>query len=330
MFEIIHPDYFNNLMVQRPHHLLREFAKQGYVSIIHNIREKHKGVTEKEKNYFIYKGIFPPPNKQGKRILWMSYPPLYKNIGRYNGDLLVFDCLDYPGNQFTHWKRGLKQLREMADIIFVTSEKLLEFNKDYREKTYICRNGADFEHFSKAADTSLEIPQDTKNIKKPIVGYIGAVADWIDWRLIRYLAAKNEFSLVFIGPLFRIPRIPVMKNNVFFLGEKQYECLPNYLQLFDVCIIPFRKNSLTGACNPVKMYEYLSAGKPVVATDLDECRVDVVDTCKTYEDFYRCIARYINNAGQTNDIRKRMLFANENSWETRVKFIRSVVEPRLK
>lgn len=328
MIDIIYPNYFQNLMVQRPHQLLKQFGKNGYNAVLYNINEKSHNIIQAGENYSIYNGVFPTFPKNDKRILWISYPPLYKEIGRYHEDFLVYDCIDYPGERFAHWGRGVKELREKADVIFVTSNSLYNYNKDYLNKTFVCKNGVDFELFAEANSRNLIQPKDLINIKKPIVGYIGAVADWIDWRLIHYLAETGRFSLVFVGPLFGLKQIPIVSKNVHFLGRKDYSVMADYLSCFDVCMIPFRKSKLTDACNPIKMYEYLSMGKPVVTTDLEECRMNMIKYSKSYQKFYRNILDCLGPQNK-EEIQSRISFAKENSWENRVNDIRTIIEPLL-
>ncbi len=328
MVDIIYLNYFQNLMVQRPHQLLKQFGKNGYNAILYNMNEKSHRMIEAGENYTVYNGVFPAFSKKNKRILWISYPPLYKQIGRYQEDLLVFDCIDYPGDQFAHWKRGVTELRKKSDVIFVTSNSLYDFNKEFKNKTFLCKNGVDFDLFAQANDGSLTAPKDMMYIKKPIVGYIGAVAAWIDWRLIHYLAASNRFSIVFIGPLLGLKQIPIDSKNVHFLGRKDYNVLADYLSCFDVCMIPFRKSKMTEACNPIKMYEYLSMGKPVVTTDIEECRINLVKYSKLYGEFYKNILDSLGPQSK-EEIDLRINFAKENSWENRVKDIRTIIEPFL-
>jgi glycosyltransferase involved in cell wall biosynthesis len=326
--EIICPNCFQNLMVQRPHQLLRQFARNGYKAVLHNINEKERRIMSPAENYLVYDGISFDLPKSGKRILWISYPPLYKKIGTYNEDFLVYDCIDYPGERFAHWSTGVTELQKRADAIFVTSSVLYNFNREYCDKTFLCSNGADFDFFAKAADNQPARPNDMAGIKKPIVGYIGAVADWIDWQLIEFIAAAGKFAIVFVGPLFGLNRIPVVSEHIYFLGRKDYDALPSYLSCFDVCLIPFKKNKLTSACSPVKMYEYLSMGKPVVTTDLEECRIDVVKCSRSYQEFYKNIVDSLG--AQSHDaVQSRMSFAKKNSWENKVACIRSAIEPML-
>lgn len=317
-------------MIQRPHQILKEFANQGYKSILYNVNSTNREIIEVKQNLYIYNKIRPPAGNGGKKIIWISYPPLYKQIAPWvDKDLVVFDCIDYPEDQFKHWSRGIDQLRQKSDFIFVTSQSLYEFNNEYKDKTYICKNGADFNHFARAKTVYCDKPDDMKNIKGPIVGYFGAIAEWIDWKLLTFLAEKNKFSIVLLGPLFKLSRLPINHEKIFYLGEKNYEDLPRYLQNFDACIIPFLENRLTSACNPIKMYEYLSAGKPVITTNLQECKVETVKSAKDYHEFYLNLMDCLNE-NYSEDIEKRILFAQDNSWESRVRYIRSVIEPELR
>ncbi len=328
MFEIIYPNYFKNLMIQRPQQLLKEFGKQGYKAVLYNKNNDKSGIVEAGENFYIYNKVFPLSCSKNKRVLWISYPPMYREIGRYDEDFVVFDFVDYPADYFSYWQRGVISLMKKSDIIFVTSDLLYNYCKGYKDKTYICGNGADISHFSRSKILTLDEPDNLKDIRGPIVGYIGAVAPWIDWKLIKYIALRNKFSIVFIGPLLKLNAYPLRMNNVYFLGQKKYEELPRYLNRFNVCIIPFKKNRLTKACNPVKMYEYLSGGKPVVTTDISECRNDIVKSSDSYEDFFNSIISYIEY-DCNEEIEKRVQFAEENSWINKVKYIKSIIETKL-
>ena len=107
---------------------------------------------------------------------------------------------------------------------------------------------------------------------KPIVGYYGAIADWFDLNLVTSLAeSRPQYYFVLIGQVHGIDISKLASlPNVNMLGEKNYREIPLYLSHFDVCLIPFVLNKLTKGVDPVKMYEYFSQGKPVVATDMAE------------------------------------------------------------
>src|SRR5206468_2351160 len=132
-------------------------------------------------------------------------------------------------------------------------------------------NAVDFDHFRSAAS---EPPEDLKQLQKPVIGYYGAISEWFDVDLIYDLAtSRPNWNFFLIGHTFGSNLNALHNlNNVHLTEEKPYTVLPDYLHAFDVCIIPFKKTPLTDATNPVKMFEFLSAGKPVVATDLAELR----------------------------------------------------------
>ena len=131
----------------------------------------------------------------------------------------------------------------------------------------LIRNAADYEIFSQVPEN---IYHDTQG--RRIIGYYGAIAEWFDLDLVEAVAKRHpECCIVMIGAntvnaKSRLGKLP----NVIFTGEVPYDTLPHYLYSFDVCMLPFKVVPLTLATNPVKAYEYLSAGKPVVAVDLPE------------------------------------------------------------
>src|SRR5207249_3841258 len=131
----------------------------------------------------------------------------------------------------------------------------------------IVHNGCEPGHF---AERPQRVYVDRQ--RRPIIGYYGAIAEWFDTDLVLQLAGEIPSALILlvgadtagVGEATR--QIP----NIVMTGEVPYNDLPFYLHAFDVCILPFKINELTLATNPVKAYEYLSAGKPVVSVDLPE------------------------------------------------------------
>lgn len=174
-------------------------------------------------------------------------------------------------------------------------------------------NAGEFEHFNKTKDGLLKY-------KKPIIGYFGSISDWFDTTLIEYLANNRpEFTFVMIGYTFGADIRKLQKfPNIHFLGERPYSELPKYLHDFDVCLIPFKKIPLIEATHPVKIYEYFSAGKPVVATNMVELN-SMSDMCylaQGKEDFLEKLDLAVNEKDETI-IKKRIKFASENTWENR-------------
>lgn len=162
--------------------------------------------------------------------------------------------------------------------IVTTATKLYDsiIEEDKNANVKLITNGVDYEHF---ANNSSEQPEEMKKIRKDgniIIGYYGALASWFNYDLIKQIAEKDErYQVVLIGLDYdkTLSKSGVLeKKNVHYLGKKDYNELPKYLHCFDICIIPFVINEITLSTSPVKVFEYMAAQKPIVTTDLPECR----------------------------------------------------------
>ncbi len=167
-----------------------------------------------------------------------------------------------------------------------------------------------------------------KNIPGPIIGYYGAISDWFDCELIEYLAvSRKDWSFVLIGGTFGADVSKLKRlSNVHMLGEKPYGELPAYLYWFDVCLIPFKLTPLIEATHPVKFYEYLSSGKPVVVTRMPEL-IPYGDLCyiaEDKEDFLHKLEAALKEEPSLMADRKK--FAMRNTWDDRYKAIASRIE----
>lgn len=208
----------------------------------------------------------------------------------------------------------VKLLRE-SDMVAASSNYLGEIAKKYNTNVEIIRNGTEFAHFYQAYGESSG--------EEKTIGYYGAIAHWFDFEKIEYLSERfPEANIVLIGSVTdgksRLQRL----KNVRLLGEKAYSELPQYLRKFDVCLIPFdASTNLIQATNPVKFYEYLSAGKKVVATEIPEL--------EPFKDRYvylandnRTFGNYVEACLKGEDTlatpQACMKFAKENDWSVRV------------
>ena len=164
-----------------------------------------------------------------------------------------------------------RDLLQHCDLVFVTAPGLYESKKQYNDRMYLLPNAADVGHFGKANLESTVVPPEIANLPHPVVGFIGVIHHWIDVDAIAYLAEKRpQWSVVLVGPLgagMQVERLKALPN-VLFVGRKDKEELPGYLKGFDLCLNPFRENELTRMVSPLKFYEYLASGKPVVSTKM--------------------------------------------------------------
>jgi glycosyltransferase involved in cell wall biosynthesis len=213
-------------------------------------------------------------------ILWINHPHQAGYTSLFPDQLVIYDCMDNwadfnLGRERELIEREERYILSKADAVFASSQLLYDRIKQKREQAYLIPNAAEVEHFAQAVNVELTMPADLKNLKKPLIGYVGTVAEWHDMELISFAAkTRADFEFVFIGPIGENADIGECGelSNIHFLGGKPYEMLPSYLQHVDVCILPFRTGDFAASIDPVKAYEYLAAGKPVVATDMPELR----------------------------------------------------------
>lgn len=278
-------------------------------------------------------------------LVWIYHPYLLAYIGLVNERLLVYDCYDaYSesprmslfGRRVDIEQREV-QILKRADIVLTVSEKLKRSKSKINPNCFLLPNAVEADHFGLAAKEETKIEKDIADISRPIIGFLGNIdCKRIDFDLINHLAdTMPQYSFVFIGDIIddrayknsESIRVARRKNNVHFLGCRDYSVLPYYLKAYDVCIIPFLNNVFNKNCSPLKLYEYLATGKPIVSTNIPAVRSfnGLVHIARDKEEF----GRYVKSAlGERNKglSYQRQVAAQENSWEKRVEKILEIIE----
>jgi glycosyltransferase involved in cell wall biosynthesis len=243
-----------------------------------------------------------------------SWWPLAREARERFGWPVIYDCMDFHAGFSTVRKAIVADedaLLAEADAVIASSALLEQNARKHRDDVLLLRNACDFEHFAKTPRSANA---------RPVIGYYGAIADWFDSQLVADLATRRpewDFVLVgspYLGDLSRLARLP----NVSLPGEQPYASIPEWLGRFDVAIIPFRRTKLTEATNPVKVYEMLAAGKPIVSVPIPEVAAlaPLVRLASTADEFEREIAAAI--AEDDDDaVERRRAFAREQTWEQR-------------
>ncbi|GAA4828604.1 hypothetical protein GCM10023310_01830 [Paenibacillus vulneris] len=242
---------------------------------------------------------------------------------------VIYDCMDDHAGFSTNSSDMLSSegiLINKADVVVTSSKRLYDKMHRKNNNVKLIRNAGEFEHFSVPPK---KLAGEFENLEGPVIGYYGAISEWFDIRLIENLAKRNKnWTFVLVGDTFGCDTSTAENiENIIFTGEKPYKDLPKYLYGFDVCIIPFLINELTMSTNPVKVYEYLAAGKPVVSTKLPELEIigeELVHLANSCDEFERKIRECLN--GRKQDIEKRKQFAKENTWLARYKDFKNIVE----
>lgn len=235
---------------------------------------------------------------------------------------VVYDCMDewenFPGIKPASLEAEHRLVDE-CDLLVVTAERLAQkwrWRSEAGNPIVLARNAADYDFYVQRCQPNPLLA----DIPHPIVGYFGAIAEWFDIDLMAEAARQRpNYSFVLLGGVFdvdvsRLQSLP----NVKLLGQQPYETMPQYLHHFDVCTIPFKINPITEATDPVKLYEYWSGGKPVVATNMSELKQyrEHVYLAETAEDF---IAKLDVAVAERDPqlAEQRRAMARQHTWKNR-------------
>lgn len=273
-------------------------------------------------------------------IAWVGIPTpaAMEAIQGLAPTLLVYDCIDNVA-AFHRDRPDIleteQRLATTADLVIATSADLYERMKRINPRTFRVPNAVDLALFRAAAEEHRVPPRDLAALPRPILGYAGEIAAWLDCEAIENLAAQNPSgSIVLVGRIHadvsRILSLP----NVHYLGLKGYDVMPKYIEHFDVCLLPFKINSLTNAVNPIKLYEYLAMGKPIVSTPLREIQPyhNVVEIAEAAE-FAAAAQRALATARDERQIEQRLQIARSNTWDLRtaqvIRILRQSIRVRV-
>jgi glycosyltransferase involved in cell wall biosynthesis len=215
--------------------------------------------------------------------LWTYNPRTLEVIDPDGFDRLIYHCVDaiqaqpdMPSEAIERWE---ERLCRRADVVFVTSPQLRAHLAPFNPRTFLYPNVADGKHFAEALNPDLPVPAELAALPRPRIGFVGAISSYkLDLALLASLARRRpHWSFVLIGPVGEgDPGTDVSElralANVHFLGTRPYADLPACLKAFDVGLLPLRLTPYTQAMFPMKFFEYLAAGLPVVATPIDALR----------------------------------------------------------
>jgi len=334
---IIYPPTLDfDFLIQRPQQLLKAISRLGVTVYFLNRPAHHRvqirGVERYDDNFYLFHDMEPSYPAHVRPVVYYSNPTQVDSIGRYRHSLLVFDSLDEVANEFSSWKPYYYRAVASADLVLAASQQLYLKALSINPHTLLLPNGCDYNYFNQARNEALSLspPSDLPELKQAVIGYIGAVASWCDLELIECLAvAYPNCSLLIIGPLLNVRNIP-QHPNIHWLGYKPYGQLIYYARSFNVGIIPFKPSEMTRAVNPIKMWEYMAMGIPVVTTALPEARHygNLVYYSATRQEFIHNIGRALRNENWQR-CEQRMALARDNSWIARARQMLLAIEERL-
>jgi teichuronic acid biosynthesis glycosyltransferase TuaH len=276
-----------------------------------------------------------------KFVFINSFNPLF---GRFfpewfRPSLFVYQTVDDIKRSQYIQKHGSyleERMASQADIVLATSRELVKLKSAHAKEVILLPNAADVDLF-KTALAPGPVPLELQSIPETakVVFYMGNICHRIDYEILVRIAMRTTHFLVLVGPCtadtYREVGLDRL-HNVILTGQKRMDELPAYVRRADVCIIPFLCNQLTKSIYPLKINEYLSAGKPVVTTKFSEdiaTFADVASVCSTTEDFLTQIE--VELATDTAEKqRTRVQYASGNNWRARAQELFNIINSRIK
>lgn len=257
----------------------------------------------------------------GGRVEWDDLPH----------KLICYDLMDFTEGMYSGSKaRAIRQKEEAliqrSDLVFATHPALVQQVARHGKTAHLVPNGVTADKFVQATPPENAWVQ---KLRHPVVGYVGSVAKWLDYDLIRAAALRYpEWSFVIIGPRLRETPCRILRDlpNVHRMGPKSHDEIACYVRLFDVCIVPFKAGPVADHTDPVKVYEYLACGKPVVAANIPSLGNlgKLVYSVREREEFLSAL----HEAAKENDpaaISARVDFASANSWCARAQLMSGII-----
>ncbi len=307
---------WNIPLFQRSQHMANELTDDGYLYFYRTSEQfdPHIKTVEKLKDrlYLVNMANFALQNAmfdllkeyKGHKFLSLYSTDVYldeqyiKEKYIDNGFKIIYEYIDELSDEISGhlpdfvYDRHKNIIEDKSNIAVGSADKLIEEIEEIRGKANVAMitNGVQYDHWQYRSD---EVPEKLKDIVSkgnPIIGYFGALAKWFDYELLKKVAKERpNYEIVLIGFLydnsFKDSKIDELEN-VHYLGIVDYKELNQYSQYFTISTIPFLLNDITESTSPVKLFEYMAMGHPIVTTDMRECRkYKSVLIGKSHEDF---------------------------------------------
>ena len=270
-------------------------------------------------------------------ILWLNPHSAVHMVNQMHECAVIYDITDdWASLAQSKTLRELtiaqdKALCSCANTVIVCSQQLFDLKRNLASNLHLVPNGVDVDHYRKVLDGFGSLPGDAATWPKPILGYTGTLhAERLDLDLIEAVArGLPHGTIVFMGPNFLreadLSRLTKFKNIVI-KDAVPYQCLPDYMRAFDMCIVPHQITPFTESLNPIKLWEYLAAGKPIISTNVAGFRdySQHIRIVTNAEDFLGAVQDLLHETPDTQ--RSRQVAASGHSWTSRVDTVASIIE----
>jgi glycosyltransferase involved in cell wall biosynthesis len=274
-------------------------------------------------------------------IVWVSLPNQRDVLGDVPARLRVYHIVDeylgyygLPSERREEWAAAEREMIDWADLVVVVSKELMETKGQGDPKFRLLPNAVDIEAYPPGL--SVRPVPALVGLPHPILGYIGLVSVRLDLAMLDELVTRHpEWTLVMVGAIYpegcevELARL-ASRPNVLVLPRVPSQEVPDYVRHFDVGLVPYKCTAETQHASPLKLFEYLAAGLPVVSTDVPSARqfASVVTLVASAEEWERAVAVALETRSEEEAARRRQAVA-EHTWDARVETLSGYLREAL-
>ena len=269
---------------------------------------------------------------KSRPILWMENIRASEMMEWFNPKLVIYHVSDlfaedsYSTGVETRRKRE-EMIMQRSDLVICVSHLLYEQKRKCREQVFYLPHGVDFNKFRAAAESPKRY-EPLRDVHHPIAGYFGTLTLHNDIELWAHCAQKlPHVFFVFAGQITAGDYSELLSlDNVKHLGRVVYEDIPVLCAEFDVCMLQWKMSDWIRYCNPLKMFEHMASGKPIVSVPIKEVLQyeDVISVTEGKEEFCRALEWEIDN-DTPGRAQKRIEIARSHSWQSHVQYISELI-----
>jgi len=322
-------------LYQRPQQLAVSYSNKEDIVVIYitkNLQyDKVSTVKKVKENLWLVNDSFSADLKEyletaREKIVSISWTINKRYLELLQPDRVIYEYIDELeifGGYGSEMEKDHLEFLKNSDVAVCTATKLYRQAEKYAKKPLLSPNAGDYDFFVNT--DSYEIDPIIKDKIKPykcVLGYYGAIASWFDYELIKSVAEKHsEWVFVLVGVDYdgSIYKSEITKmKNIVYVPPQPYRNLPGFLKAFDIAMIPFVINEITLSTSPVKLFEYMAAGKPIISSKMPEClKYQSVKTYSNEDEFCEIVDGYMAMEPENKYWEVLRKEALENTWDTR-------------